>query len=332
MIRKICILLACILTLSSLAYADSYGVLNSGSADSDLSYGLLDALEIDIPESVLNGDKIKRSDFVYVVMQPFGIKSQGNVSLPYSDVSANAPYAPSLRAGLDMGALSEADAFNPDEYITVNQAYKIMLVLLGKTYMANAKGGYPYGFSAVADETELSDGIEAAGDEALTGSDFKILTENFLLCEVSEISSVSNGDFELTDGKTLIECCYNVYVKEAVITADSKTSLYNPAYNTSDGFAELDGELFKCDFDVRVGCYAKAFIKESQNVDTLLMLDYSENDILVIDTDDVSSVSGNILEYESGDKIKKIKTESDAAFLYNKKACSPYKPAFKSGK
>ena len=131
------------------------------------------ALEIltenDIPRSA---GSVTRSEFVVLAMKvsnEMELISMVTGELPYSDVSSSDAAAPYLSAALARGYLSvpEDGMFNPDQEITVAQAIKILVSVVGYQEIAEQSGGYPTGYLAIASQLGVLREVSLRGDEPL---------------------------------------------------------------------------------------------------------------------------------------------------------------------
>lgn len=91
----------------------------------------------------------------------------------FSDVSKKHWAFEYVNAGYSIGYFSGFGdgTFAPDAKITFAEAVKAMVTMLGFERVAEARGGYPYGYIKVANDEDLLDGISAAETHTATRGD-----------------------------------------------------------------------------------------------------------------------------------------------------------------
>ena len=123
--------------------------------------------------------------------------------------------------------------FRPDDDITLNEAIKILVSLLGNSGMAEQKGGYPTGYMAVANRLELLDGCEITDAEHISASTFTKLLLNALDTEITEkkvfsINSagiVTSRVYSSLDNTTLLQATFDIHYGEGVVKSNDVTSI-----------------------------------------------------------------------------------------------------------
>lgn len=113
--------------------------------------------------------------------------------------------------------------FRPENPVTFAEAIKMIVAGLGYTPMADALGGYPGGYLAVAAEKDITDGVNVVGALSANRGAVAMMIDNSL--EVELMEQVSYGDrptWETVD-KTLLKNKLKVEEVEGTVTAISKT-------------------------------------------------------------------------------------------------------------
>ncbi|MBO5369244.1 MAG: hypothetical protein J6B23_01055 [Clostridia bacterium] len=296
------------------------------AADGDAmneNINLLKSLGIDVPSFESADEIVTRAEFVYVLMQTVGCNAPAGGELCFGDVKLGEYYANALIYAVNMGIVSEGDSFYPYRAVTYHEAYKMTVASLGRAYMANVRGGYPYGYLSVANDCGISDGLSPGGDGALSRYDFYALVSNFLEAPLYEVTHLSGDSAVMSDSQSVMERYFDVYINEGIISGDEFTSLYNPTSCESEGCVLIDNTVYKCNFRLELGLNAKAYVKkpDSGSLDEIIFVRYTGNKIVESDTSDISVTSSSSLEYEDENgKLKSIRFENVYAVLYNGKS------------
>ena len=309
----------CMTSLTALGEDETYETYTL-SESSQNTRELMNAIEIDISHCDDTIATVSRSEFIYVLMQLMGYNDMGGSSLPFDDVAGNDYYSGALSYALGLNVVSNASSFYPNRDISVNEACKMAVTVLGGGYLANAKGGYPYGYYQVASQMELLDGITSSGNELLGREEFYTFIKSFLNAKVYEPEKIENDGFLISDDRSVLEIYHDAYTVSGIVTANEYSALYDPAAELSGGFAEINHTRYKTIADAKLGAGVTAYVKNGTNFDTIIWFDYSENVSFVLDTSSFVAVNSSSVEYETDGKEKKIQFDSNPSFIYNGKA------------
>ena len=113
--------------------------------------------------------------------------------LYYADMPSNHWAAASVNNLTELGVLNGGDnmLFNPNNTITVTEASKMLLSLMGYDQIAAASGGYPNGYTSIARELDFYDGIDNM--QTLTRKNAAVLLANAVCADICEVESDPNG-------------------------------------------------------------------------------------------------------------------------------------------
>ncbi len=122
-------------------------------SDFDIIHGYTDG-------SFKPNNQITRAEFSKIICETI-MCGEGNDSGAFIDVSENHWARKYIYAAKNLGIINgtSATTFSPDANITYEQAIKMIVASLGYTKEAEAKGGYPNGFIAVATELGITESI-----------------------------------------------------------------------------------------------------------------------------------------------------------------------------
>jgi hypothetical protein len=221
----------------------------------------------------------------------------------FPDVPADHWASGYINVAVDVGVVVgyPDGTFLPENQVTFAEAIKMIVAGLGYTPKAEALGGYPGGYLAVAAEEEITDGVNVAGSLAANRGAIAMMVDNAL--EVELMEQVSFGDsprWETVD-KTLLKNKLGVEEVKGTVTAISKTA------KLDENEFELEDENGK-----RIGTFEMAidvnteslFLKEVKilHKDEKVVWVSVETDDRDIVFDTIASIDGRKFELKVADK------------------------------
>ena len=282
----------------------------------------------DLIDDINSTDFVTRAEFVKAMGQFYLADFKTNLPSVFSDIPSDADYIQQANFLASIGVINgtEDGKFSPDEFITTEQAIKIMCSYLGYDLKAKSLGGYPTGYLVTAQQIGLTDGVIL--NDNLTKADILLLFSNFINTDINEITSVGEKvKFEKEEGNTVLSSIFNVYKGEGIVTGTSKTLLGGKSYFT-DGCVEIDGELFRNEYELTnefLGYRVDYYYKK----DTICNIIFAQktaqaNYTKVVFADQIESYSDGVLSYskDDTDKISKISVPFNAKVIFNGKAYS----------
>ena len=321
--RILCLMMSFILAGLSMTSFTVLGADETTYALSQSSHNskeLLSAIDIDLSHCDDTVATVSRAEFIYVLMQLVGCSGEGGGSVPFDDVATGDYFSSALSYALGLNVVSAASSFYPNREVTVNEACKMSIAALGGAYLANVKGGYPYGYCLIAEEMNLLDAVKSSGNEILSREEFYSFMQALVNAYVYEPEKIDNDSFVISDARTVLEVYHDAYTVSGVITANEFSALYDPNVNLGEGFAEIDHTVYKTLASAKLGAGVTAYVKNDRNYDTVIFFDYSETTSVVVDTSAVLSVGSSSVEYEIDGVQKTLHLDSEPAFIYNGKA------------
>ena len=141
-----------------------------------------------------------------------------------------------------------ADIFAPDEIITLNQAVKIILNILGYQQICNQNGGYPEGYMSTAANLRLFRGITQT--EPFTKRVAAHLIYNALDIDMLIENADSSGEiYYISGGRTLRDLFENsesdrLVKATGIVTANATTWLRQPMKGMREDQVEIDGIVY----------------------------------------------------------------------------------------
>jgi len=308
----------------------SFGSFNISAQASRLD--ALKAMGVATGTETSSGEYMTRSAFISMAVRMSGIDpasfSQNTSDFPFTDVSVNDADFPYIRAAYDMGLINGngSGAFNGGAVVTLDQASKILVTLLGYKEKAEVLGGYPYGYISVARQKDMFDGIIVSDTSgALTMEDAYQLIMNALESSFSEITSIGENTEYKDSSKMYMSQMLDIYKITGVVEQNEYTSLYgNSSLDKNE--IEIGGIILKssdADAFEYIGCYVNCYFKEINGSNEIIYIENeeSENNIINVDSRDINSGLTSVSEfsYTKDNSDFKAKISSNAVLIKNGK-------------
>ncbi len=247
-----------------------------------------------------------------------------SAELKYEDVGESTQFREHIYSvGVANLMVGSDGKFRPDDFVTLDQAVKTVISVLGYEGIANSRGGYPNGYYSVAIDLGL---LNSPGrTEYLTRYNIVNMLAKACEVEVMDILAVKGKyiTYAVTEGKTVLDVYHNIKKMRAQFM--------------DDGITNLKGSTVYPGKTAIIG--KKKLVNESVNTDGLVgynviaYYDADEDKLLYVVKDDarnkVLTVKAEDLDVESPDftktnvvytvKNKKIDVEVSpfADFIYN---------------
>ena len=173
-----------------------------------------------------------RGDFaelVYALVNQGESEATGEV---FADVPKDAAYAPAVEYLAKAGIVSGAGDGNyyPDEFITKRDALVLVSKALGYKAMAEAKGGYPFGYLEMATTEGLSEGLDLDG--YLKNDEMALLMVNAIQANYYDTNSIEgDGTIGYVKVNGILTKTRNIYRGEGQVTTTNNTALSAPGSN-----------------------------------------------------------------------------------------------------
>ena len=294
--------------------------------DEDVS-GLLKSLNIidfsiDLPDSTAT-----RENFAVYVANMLNIGDSTTSKRYFADVENTAYSSNAINALAEMGIISAAadKYYNPGAKITMPEALKMLVCAVGAKGYAEAKGGYPYGYEAVARELKIYSGSDS---ETLTTLDAANLVYKTMTVPIVDYNSISPDSVSYKKSEdNILSMYWNIKYSEGVVTSVYGATISGAEVKNSDELA-IDGTLYKSVIDLGdttelIGEYINYFYYDKKdNADKEIMF-IAKNDggkeRLCISIDDFEGYSDSEITYSDSAKDGRSKTQSLGAhkLIYN---------------
>ena len=260
------------------------------------------------------GEPVTRAQFAKIVVASLGVGEAAQYAqgaTKFSDVPADHWASGYINVAVDVGVIAgyPDGTFQPENQVTFAEAIKMIVAALGYTPKAEAMGGYPGGYLAVAAEEEITEGVSVVGNLAANRGDIAKMVDNSLDVYLMEQKSYGdNPTWEASETKTLLNTKLGVKEVKGVVTGISRTE------KLDDNEFVLDGEdKYEMAIDVNTESLFLKEVKILHKNDKVVWVsvETAEKDI-VLDT--VEDVDGDEITLKNADKT--YKEVEDGAEIY----------------
>lgn len=223
--------------------------------------------------------------------------------------------------------------FRPDAGITLNEAVKVLVTLLGYSNIAESRGGYPTGYTAIAHEKGIVDGIFGLNSNLpINRGTMAMLLYNSISVPCLEVTSFGD-EFEMKadDNITIISKYRNVHKSGGLVIANTLTKINNSDRDANTVvIATKNGEEEYApgttDANSLLGYYVEYYYEINKATDEKKLIYISkkenQNEVLEIKAEQISEETTNLLlkYYKDKKKETKVKTADiyeGANVIYN---------------
>lgn len=218
----------------------------------------------------------------------------------------------------------EKNVFDPNGIVTLEQASKIAVTVLGFDGIADYNGGYSGGYVAQARKVGLLDGIKLSPAEELCMGDYVTLLHNLVDIEILEkdTSDSKRTTYKQTAGNTLLAVYRNIIKSKGTVSANRYSGLYSENDVTSSDGVKINDEYFdvgNTDAENYLGVDTEFYYLNSKNEKTILYISPSKkSESIFIKSDDIISYNAGVYTYEDEKgRIRSIKIPNNAVIIYN---------------
>lgn len=290
----------------------------------------LKAMGVATGTETVSGEYMTRSAFVSMAVRMSGIElapfSGNTSSIPFTDIAVNDADFPYIMAAHGLGLINGngTGKFNGNDIVSIEQASKILVTILGYKEKAEALGGYPTGYVTVANQKKLFDNITISDTSAaLSADDAYQLVMNALESSFSEISSIGENTEYKDSSKMYMSQMLEIYKISGVVEQNEYTSLYGKS-SLDENEIEVGGITLKTsdtNASEYIGCNVNCYFKEINGSNQVIYIEIndSENDIINIISRDVDSAKTSVseLNYSQDNIDLKAKISPDAVLIKN---------------
>lgn len=335
--RIINLCLAAIMLLSCFGSAYAAGDAESLNADFEKKHEILMGLSVINPDKdgeYVKGDYSEHKMFRNVSKSEF-INYLCNMSGDYGYTSAQSDEAVSTAEGMGVINPGQTDLNKP---LCFEEAATMLVRLMDYRLAAEQAGGFPTGYTTLAQKLGLLKGVSASGDESLNYLDMVNLLYNALNCTCAQIDYFSDKEGVVYKNETDITFLYQfrkIYRVDGIIEATHGAEL-RPDTAMSKGKIMINGYIYgaNADYSQYLGMKSECYIKEDDSGEDIVIMAFPfNNTVLELEAEDIDGPSNDYrsLTYYSGNKTKTVSIPLTAAVIYNgvpmtSKSKDKYKP------
>lgn len=215
--------------------------------------------------------------------------------------------------------------FEPDSPVTVSQAVKIVVSILGYKSVAELSGGWPEGYEKKAADLQLLRGMSAVYGNLIRGDAAQLLYNALDTKVLIQTSFGEKTDASTFSNRTLLTENLKIDKAKGTVTATRGTSLTRA--NGRKNYLEIDNTEFVSQIpnpEQYFGMYVEYYYKtEDDDPKEVVAVIPGSNDVLEIDADEIKEIEGNTLKY--GEKKVSLLPQMDV--IYNGAALRNYTKA-----
>ena len=293
--------------------------------------GLLGALNImrGYPDgNFLPDEPVTRAEFVTTAVKMANLDENLFVSeQSYVDVAPEHWAYTAIETATQIGMVSGMGdgIFAPDSRVTMAQAVRVMVTLLGYERLAEAKGGWSAGYISLASELKILGGVKTPADEQITRGEIASLIYDVLHTKVMETSVSVDAVLERKD-YTLMNANMGIYKASGLVTATSLTGISDYRDKAAKGHIKINDIAYECEFPNSkdfIGLPVD-FYYRGETEQTVILLQIKKNvEKTVVNAENILEFSeSGIFKYEinDGKEIEEMTVSDTADIIYNEKA------------
>lgn len=295
--------------LICLAMLFSCVLVRADETEAAVIYGVEDnafitAMGISEYEEADLSQELTRGEFYELLCKANKYPETNTPNTVFSDLAVGADYEAWTKTLYKVGIIAPTrdGKVNVGEPITGTEAISLVMRTLGYGPRADALGGYPAGYIAVANQADVTDGIEGIYAMNLTKGMAVTLLYNALHADMMIQSYGEKTEYKVTKGTNLLNTAFGIEIIEGVVDVDITRVIgvndVHPFHVEVDGFM-MESRAIAQPYDY-LGYRVKAYYtdKRFDEPKVVYMEKTEENEEYVIDIDNIAEVSsGSVRAY-----------------------------------
>lgn len=240
---------------------DVYGTKYEKAVRLLCDIGVLESVS---PDHFEPGAQVKRSDAARYIAALSGVMETGAVQI-YTDVPPEHPAFGAVFLANQLGIVSGVGdgLFNPDGFVSAEQAAKMLVVLAGYQPHAEASGGYPSGYLEKANQLDILKSVSTA--EPFTKGELALMMYNTLFVIPAEKAAygTESGKY-VAEGENLLARNLHIYEVRGQVTANAITAVRGTAVREEEAAIEGVTYLAPDALAQKIGRKVVAYYKENE--------------------------------------------------------------------
>ena len=303
----LCLALSCVLVQADEAetVSSNMEVMNVLNA-----LGITEYTEYDLQNSITRGQ------FYELLCKTAGYPKVTGTDVIFADMAPTNELEAYARTLYKVGIISPDNSgkIYPSNPITGKEAVAIVLKVLGYGPMAEAKGGYPAGYLAVAATTDIDEDVNLSGD--LTKGNACQLLYNALSTDMMVPQYSLNGkpiEHKVEEDTNLLNTSLGIEVAEGVVEGIDVSRLTG-ANDVYPFCVEINGIQIDVEYIPNahdfLGYYVKAYYKAGRNqLNKMLYIEITDdNEEVVMDIEDITEITATNVKAFTSKESSKQKT------------------------
>lgn len=267
---------------------------------------------------------VTRAEMIKVLMQVFGIPAVSYVEgeSPYSDVTEETPEYGYIMAATQKGIVhGDGGVFRPNDKVLYEEASKIVVSMLGYSFLAEEAGGFPQGYIYKAQQLGLLAPTVGYSNYAMGWFGFARMIAAAVKTDLMMATVNSSGEvtYVIEEGTNILTDILKLDTVEGVVTRNIYSKLTESDDVVEDAIS-IGTKNYKtaCDTKELLGCSVKAYANKDDEI--IFIEDYAKyNNIMTFDVDEIS-YSNFAYEYEVNDRAKTVRIPTKFNLIWNNKA------------
>lgn len=244
----------------------------------------------------------------------------------FSDVTSSNTYYNDIITVYGLGLMNGVveGLFDAEASVTLQQAVKVMVNLLGYTPRAAIKGGYPNGYMYTANELKLLNGIDRS--QNFNKLQMAQLLYNALEIEMLFLTGIGKTlEYKTYDNVTFLSEILGLYKYEGRLVDNGYTSLTGksnilPEQIMVDSMVIKNKEAYVCDY---IGRNIDVYYDYEENTLSYACLSRTDK-VVEIASNDFREFKNNMFTYEKNGKNATVKVDKYAYLIHNGMGKSGY--------
>ena len=315
-----------------------------GTVSASMEDVIFDLTSLGVLDGMESTDKLdefmQRGEFAQLVVNAMGYNQVATTMTDrgYFTDCATSPYLGAINLLYESKVLSGTGTgtFGPDSNLTYPQVGKIMVNVLGYSNIVRNTDLSSYYYQASI--LGVYDDVNSSG-EYVTRRDAYIMVRNCLDIDLmtQNFGMFGTGNFEVVEGNTLKSYLataqhHRLTKLKGIVTADCVTYLYSGMDKNKTDIIEIDGVVYKCNFEVPRGLVGMAvdfyvgYGEDANGVITSITTN-EKNTVVEFDLADFLGASAGVLKYNNNDNTAKIRYNETTKMIYNNRRERTYTPA-----
>ena len=269
---------------------------------------------------------IARSELAELAVTIMGADASIKGEARFKDVPDTHPQFSDISWAVTLGLMSgkSADTFEPETPLTMKEAVKVAICMLGYGARAEIEGGYPDGYLKIAQKLGITKGVSVSSEKAaLRGEVLRLMcntvTTNMVINEGISGDGTKEIGYTYKDRNILSEI-HNIYKYEAVFEADEYSSIIGG--KTDNGFVRVGGVIYKNLSSAAYGKLGKnveIYYRNDDSIPEILSLREKNNKEIVIKSNSEYSLDfiEGIYTLNEGGERHKFKIGKEYNLIYN---------------